>query len=310
MNTQNQKINFYQKRTLVENITITFDFLKDHWKMILKLCVYFLLPLSIVQGIFSTNFYSFVVDAALYAPSTFESLEGISPMTIVNYVLLIISFLIGQSFLSAIVYTVLQKSLDENSSESYSLSGIKDVFISYLKQCFILTFYLMFVILGYLLLVGALAYLFPYFLVIIIPVTFALIIPLILIYPAYIFGEDSGTNNALKQSFKLGFPTWGNLFLLMFALGIVCKIIQIVAKLPWYITFFTGKISGQVTNGVAVSNPFWLDLITYLFSAVHIFGSYIGGVLILVGAAFHYFSALEGKETLSDSNDIDNFDQL
>jgi len=77
MNYQKQKINFYQKRTLGENITTTFDFLKDNWKLILKLCLYVLLPLSIVQGVFMNNFTSDVVDAAMYPPTTAASFGGI-----------------------------------------------------------------------------------------------------------------------------------------------------------------------------------------------------------------------------------------
>jgi len=84
MNYPKKKINFYQKRTLGENITATFDFLKANWKPIVKLCLYVLLPLSIVQGVFMNNLTSAAVDAVMYPPTTTAALEAYSPTIIVN----------------------------------------------------------------------------------------------------------------------------------------------------------------------------------------------------------------------------------
>lgn len=310
MNYRKQKINFYQKRTLGENITATFDFLKDNWKPIVKLCLYVLLPLSIVQGVFMNNFTSAAVDAAMYPPTTAAALQGYSPTIVINYILLALFYMVGHSLLAAIVYTVMQKYQNSETSEKYPLADIKDDFISFMKQCFILMVYVMFISIGYLAIVGSLAYLFPYLLILIIPGTVALIIPLTLISPAYILGEGSGTNNALKESFRLGFPTWGSLFLLILVLGIVSSIIKTVTLLPWYLVFFVSKIMSQVSGGVTTSNSVWVEFITYIFAALQAFGAYLAGIFIFVGAAFHYFSALEAKDSVSVNDDIDNFEQL
>jgi len=67
---------------------------------------------------------------------------------------------------------------------------------------------------------------------------------------------------------------------------------------------------GQVTGGVTTSNSVWVDFVTYVLAALQAFGTYLAGIFIFVGAAFHYFSALEDKDSVSVNEDIDNFEQL
>ena len=310
MNYQNQKINFYQKRTSGENISATFDFLKGNWRPILRLCLYILLPFSIVQGVVMNNVTSAAVDAAVHPPTTIASLEGISPSVLINYILMAIFYMVGQSVLTAIVYTVMQKYQNSEKLEKYPLSDIKDDFISFIKQCFILMFYVMIISAGYFFVVGALAYLFPLLLIVIIPGTIFLVIPLTLIFPAYIFREGIGVNNALKQAFRLGVSTWGSLFLLIIVLGIISGIIRTVTSLPWSIVLVTKSVLGSLNTHVAVSNSVLMDFGMYILATIEVFGTYLAGVFIFTGAAFHYFSALEAKDSVSVNDDIDNFEQL
>jgi hypothetical protein len=310
MNYQTQKINFYQKRSFGENITATFDFLKSSWKPIIRLCLYILLPLSVVQGVFMNNFSSAAIDSAKYPPSTMGALSGLSYSVIINYLLLIIFYVIGQTIVTAIVYTVMQKYQSSEKLEKYTLSDIKDDFISCLKQCFILTFYVMIIVLGYAAIVGVSAALFPYLLFLIIPGTFALIIPFSLIFPAYIFGEETGTNNALKQAFRLGFPTWGSLFLLIVILTIISSIIQTITFIPWYAGVIIKNVLGLMNKTSEASGSIWSDFLMYILAAIQVFGSYLAVLLVLPGVAFHYFSASEAKDSVSVNNDIENFEQL
>lgn len=310
MNYQNQKINFYQKRSFGENLTATFDFLKGNWKPILKLCLYILLPLSVVQGAFMNNICSAVVDSTMNPPTTVASFEGYAPTIIINYILLIIFYLVGQTVLTAIVYTVMQKYRTSETLEKYPLSEIKSDFISCLKQCFILTFYVMLIAIGYAVIVGTLGFIFSYLIFFIILGTIPLIVPFILIYPAYIFGEGTGTNNALRQAYRLGFPTWGSLFLLLLVLGIIGGVIHTVTFLPWYFAFIVKSVLTYSKTSVEVTNSMGTDFLMYLLAAIQAFGAFLAGVFVFVGVAFHYFSAAEAKDSVSVNDDIDNFEQL
>lgn len=309
MNYQNQKINFYQKRTFGENITVTFDFLKETWKPLLKLCLYVMLPFSIIQGILINNFYGSALGLAKFAPTTVQSLEGISPSVIINYVLIIFISWIGVSFLTAIVYSVMQKYQNSDPSEEYSLSDVKPDLISYIKQCLILTFFLVILGTGYVFIAGSLSVLSPFLLIVIIPGTIALIVPLSLIYPAYIFGEESGTTVALKNSFRLGFSTWGSLFLLLLVLSLIGGIISTITSLPWSMVAVIKSILA-LKDPSAVTNSVGADILTYVLAVVQTFGAYVSEIFVLVGVAFHYFSVSEAKDSVSVSNDIDNFEQL
>ncbi len=310
MDDLNQKINFYQKRTFGENLTATFDFLKESWKSLFKLCLYILLPLSIVQGVFMNILYTNMMSGAMAGAMTGNPLGFLTPSVIMNYVLLMIFYFIGQSVLTAIVYTVMQKYRNDEQLETFAFADYKNAFLSFLKRSFILAFYLLAVLLGYILVVGSLGSLFPYLLLIIIPGSLILLVPLSLISPAYLLGEGSGANNALKQSFRFGFSTWGSLFLLLVILAILAGIMQAITYFPWYIAvmiksvFSTGRLHSEIASNIGY------DFLTYLLAAVQVFGAYLSGIFMFVGVAFHYFSVLEAKESVSVNSDIENFEQL
>lgn len=309
MNYQNQKINFYQKRTFGENITATFDFLKDSWKPILMLCLYVMLPFSIIQGILLNNVYGTVIGVAKYTPSTIQSIEGLPYSFFINYIILIVISWVGISILTAIVYTVMQKYQDKAPSDTYSLSEIKPDLISYSKQCFILTFYLIIISIGYLIVIISLGVIFPPSLIVTIPGTIALMVPLSLIYPAYIFGEGSGTNVALKQSMRLGFSSWGPLFLILLVLSLIGSIIGGITSMPWTMVAVVKSII-VASNPSATPTSVGMDFISYVLAVFQCFGAYISQVITLVGVAFFYFSVSEAKDSVSVNSDIDNFEQL
>ena len=52
----NPKIRYYRERTFGEKLNITFDYLRENWRIILRFSFYLLLPLCIFQA-FALNSY-------------------------------------------------------------------------------------------------------------------------------------------------------------------------------------------------------------------------------------------------------------
>ena len=60
------------------------------------------------------------------------------------------------------------------------------------------------------------------------------LVPLALLAPIYLF-EDITLMEAFKKTFRLGFATWGGVFLVSLLMGIIANVLQGVTMMPWYI---------------------------------------------------------------------------
>ena len=82
--------------------------------------------------------------------------------------------------------------------------------------------------------VGLLVALTPFTLFLTIPFIIAFSVPLALLAPIYLF-EDITLMEAFKKTFRLGFATWGGVFLVSLLMGIIANVLQGVTMMPWYI---------------------------------------------------------------------------
>ena len=82
--------------------------------------------------------------------------------------------------------------------------------------------------------VGLLVALTPFTLFLTIPFIIAFSVPLALLTPIYLF-EDITLMEAFKKTFRLGFATWGGVFLVSLLMGIIANVLQGVTMMPWYI---------------------------------------------------------------------------
>ena len=96
-------VKFYEKRTFGEKMSAAIDFIKNNLKLLLKLCVYLLLPMAFIQAIFMnaylgeiTNFTQ--MSALGTASSTWNSL---APM-FVDVLLLVLLGILSNALLISI----------------------------------------------------------------------------------------------------------------------------------------------------------------------------------------------------------------
>ena len=52
----NPKIRFYRERTFGEKLNITFDYLRENWRPLLRFSLYLILPLCLIQSFFLNRF--------------------------------------------------------------------------------------------------------------------------------------------------------------------------------------------------------------------------------------------------------------
>ena len=159
--------------------------------------------------------------------------------------------------------------------------------------------------------VGLLVALTPFTLFLTIPFIIAFSVPLALLAPIYLF-EDITLMEAFKKTFRLGFATWGGVFLVSLLMGIIANVLQGVTMMPWYIAtvvkyfFAMSDVGGSGEVTVSAGYSFFL----YLMAIIQTFGAYLAMIFTFVGMAYQYGHASEVVDSITVETDIDNFDKL
>lgn len=80
---------------------------------------------------------------------------------------------------------------------------------------------------------------------------------------------------AFKKTFRLGFATWGGVFLVSLLMGIIANVLQGVTMMPWYIAtvvkyfFAMSDVGGSGEVTVSAGYSFFL----YLMAIIQTFGA-------------------------------------
>lgn len=73
---------------------------------------------------------------------------------------------------------------------------------------------------------GLLAALTPFTLILTLPMLVACVIPLSLFSPIYLFENNRYLGSLFKKTYRLGFATWGGVFLIALIMGLIGGILQ------------------------------------------------------------------------------------
>ena len=143
----------------------------------------------------------------------------------------------------------------------------------------------------------------------VIPFVIILAVPLALWAPIYLF-EDISVMESLKKTFRLGFATWGGIFLISLIMGLIAGILQGVTMMPWYIGTIVKSIFAMSSGGSEATVSVGYNFMLYLLAIVQAFGAYLAMIFSLVGLAYQYGHASEKVDNIMVESDIDNFDKL
>jgi hypothetical protein len=309
MESQKPKIAMYVKRPFGEKLNASFDFLKENWKLLLKFVTYLLLPLCLVQALslnglmggaleMSAGANDMVVPSSLVAIGSYYGL----------YMLLCI---IGTVMLTSLVYALIRVYNErEERLQGMTLSMLRPLLFRNMKRLLLMVAACVILVLLVGGIVGVLVALSPFTLFLTVPFMFAFLVPLALLAPVYLF-EDITLMGAFKKTFRLGFATWGGVFLISIVMGFIANVLQGVTMMPWYIAtvvkyFFAVSDVGGSEVTVSAGYNFFL----YLLAIIQAFGTYLAMIFSIVGLAYQYGHASEVVDSITVESDIDNFDKL
>lgn len=187
-------------------------------------------------------------------------------------------------------------------------NDIKPLLLRNIKRLFIIGVFCSFLLLLAVIIIVLLAVLTPFTLLLTLPLLFAFAIPLALMAPIYLF-EDISLMEAFRKTFRLGFATWGGVFLILIVMGLIASVLQGIVSIPWYIIYIV-KMVFTMSDGGEAGSSVGLNFAQYLFSVLMLYGSYLSAMFTVVGLVYQYGHASEVVDSITVESDIDNFDKL
>lgn len=313
MDDQKTRIEFYRQRTFSEKMNVTFEFIRENWKAMLKYSFYLIMPICLVQTFATNTFFNVYIQAlsnSFGSPQLGNSLGGF----LINYGVMLFCILIGSAMMSGMIYAMMQTyATRDNKLQNLTLNDFKEQLV---RNAWRILFVALFLIFVYLILMFAAVFLAVtvsrFSLFITMPLVFILLlcmIPLILVIPVYIFERNIQFFDAIKKAWKLGTATlWGMLGLII-VLYFITLVIQTITTMPWYLTLMIGSVFSLSTESMIAQSAIF-KFITYILGLLQSYGMYLSMSIGIVGLAFQYFHAREKIEGVTVDSNITHFDEL
>lgn len=311
MESQKPRIELYVKRPFGEKLNASFDFIKENWKPIIKFVTYLLLPLSLIQALSLNGFmggYMGVVSQASQGDS--DSILSALPALGLSYSVLLLCSWLGSVVLVSLIYALMTTYRKrEGRLEGITLGELKPLLLHNVVAMIKLTLFCFVLMMAALCLLVGLVVLTPFTLMLTLPLLVACAVPLSLWAPVYLF-EEISLIGALKKTFRLGFATWGGVFLITLIMGIIASILQGVAGIPWSVAFMVKSIFSLSEGGDIAGSSVGYTFLLYLFGILQCFGIYLSAVFTILGITYQYGHASEVVDSVSVEDDIEHFDTL
>lgn len=306
----NPKIRYYRVRTFGEKLNITFDYLRENWRVILRFSLYLILPLCIFQS-FALNAYFSTNLELMKDPNGSKDI-------LIEFVLrggiYVIIYMIGNMILSALIYGMMHV-YDHRTERLMELTfgEFKETLFRFLGKCFrIILFYgAMTILVGSL--AGMLAtwsvWALVVYLIFVLIGALIIMLPMALLTPMYLF-EEQPFFETLQRAFRYGMSFWIEIFGVLFVFGLIGGIINTVTYLPWYLVVVVSQVFILTSPDSGIDQSLWYQLLTYVLGIIQSYGSYIAQMVGMVGIAFEYFHIREKREGVTVETEISNFANL
>ena len=314
METQKPKVVMYAKRSFGDKLNAAFDFIKENWKPLLKYSTYLILPVSLIQAVSLNGLMSGALDMTQLAKANpamgTDGIASLGIMFMVHYLGYMLLYMIGSVLLGSVVYALIQKyNESEERLQGITFTALKPQLFRNLRRMLLLILACILLVLLITVFIGLLAGLTPFTLILTIPLLVAFCVPLALLTPIYLF-ENISLMEAFKKTFRLGFATWGGVFLISFVMGLVGSVLQGVTMVPWYIATVVKYFFAMSDTGSATTVSAGYSFILYLLGIIQAYGAYLSMIFTFVGLAYQYGHASEVVDSVTVESDIDNFDKL
>lgn len=313
-NTKQRRINLYASRSIGETLSATFDFVTQNFVTLIKFLAAFLLPVSALMGLSYQSMFS-----------SFANIENLNDETeqilsvVMSYLPVLVLCLIGALLTVAVTYTLMQKYQQrDNLLKGLTLSEIKPLLKHnlwrVLKMLLLLTligivaFVVLVLVATMIMSIGSK---FEAFLFLLYMAMLAVALPLGLVLPLCVFEPELGLFSCVKKALRLGFKTWGTLFVVMLVITMLVQIVSFILMIPFLFTTMTTmffEIDSTQYASLAYTSSAWFSVLTFASSLLFCFGLLLMSALSFVAFAFCYGRAADKVEGVSVKNAVQNFD--
>lgn len=238
---------------------------------------------------------------------------------VMGYVPVFVLCLIGALLTVAVTYTLMQKYQQrDNLLKGLTLSEIKPLLKHNLWRVFkmlllltligIVAFVALVLVATMIMAIGGK---FEAFLLLLYMAMLAIALPLGLVLPMCVFEPELGLFSCVKKALRLGFKTWGTLFVVMLVITMLVQIVSFILIIPFMFTtvasmFF--EIDSTQYASLAYTSSAWFSVLTFASSLLFCFGLLLMSALSFVAFAFCYGRAADKVEGVSVKNAVQNFD--
>lgn len=313
-NTKQRRINLYASRSIGETLSVTFDFVTQNFVPLIKFLAAFLLPVSALMGLsYQSMFSSFA-----HIDNLNDETEQILSV-VMSYLPVLVLCLIGALLTVAVTYTLMQKYQQrDNLLKGLTLSEIKPLLKHNLWRVFkmlllltligIVAFVVLVLVATMIMSIGGK---FEVFLFLLYMAMLAIALPLGLVLPLCVFEPELGLFSCVKKALRLGFKTWGTLFVVMLVITMLVQIVSFILMIPFLFTTMTTmffEIDSSQYASLAYTSSAWFSVLTFASSLLFCFGLLLMSALSFVAFAFCYGRAADKVEGVSVKNAVQNFD--
>lgn len=315
-NTKQRRINLYASRSIGETLSATFDFVTQNFVTLIKFLAAFLLPVSALMGLSYQSLFS-----------SFAHIDNLNDETeqilsvVMSYLPVLVLCLIGALLTVAVTYTLMQKYQQrDNLLKGVTLNEIKPLLKHnlwrLLKMLLLLTLIgiVAFVVLVLVAMMAQMAVAVSIIepLVVLLYVAILVVaLPLSLALPLCVFEPKLGLFSCVKKALRLGFKTWGTLFVVMLVITMLVQIVSFILMIPFLFTTMTTmffEIDSTQYASLAYTSSAWFSVLTFASSLLFCFGLLLMSALSFVAFAFCYGRAADKVEGVSVKNAVQNFD--
>lgn len=313
-NTKQRRINLYASRSIGETLSATFDFVTQNFVPLIKFLSAFLLPVSALMGLsYQSMFSSFA-----HIDNLNDETEQILSV-VMSYLPVLLLCLIGELLTVAVTYTLMQKYQQrDNLLKGVTLSEIKPLLKHNLWRVFkmlllltligMVAFVVLVLVATMIMSIGGK---FEAFLFLLYMAMLAIALPLGLALPLCVFEPELGLFSCVKKALRLGFKTWGTLFVVMLVITMLVQIVSFILMIPFLFTTMTTmffEIDSSQYASLAYTSSAWFSVLTFASSLLFCFGLLLMSALSFVAFAFCYGRAADKVEGVSVKNAVQNFD--
>lgn len=313
-NTKQRRINLYASRSIGETLSATFDFVTQNFVPLIKFLAAFLLPVSALMGLSYQSMFSSLANIENLNDETDQILS-----VVMSYVPVFVLCLIGALLTVAVTYTLMQKYQQrDNLLKGLTLSEIKPLLKHnlwrVLKMLLLLTligivaFVVLVLVATMIISIGSK---FEAFLFLLYMAMLAIALPLGLVLPLCVFEPELSLFSCVKKALRLGFKTWGTLFVVMLVITMLVQIVSFILMIPFLFTTMTTmffEIDSTQYASLAYTSSAWFSVLTFASSLLFCFGLLLMSALSFVAFAFCYGRAADKVEGVSVKNAVQNFD--